>query len=144
MPETTPIPVILALLLSGGLFGSMLFFALVTAPTVFKALPEDQAGRFLRELFPRYYTWGMAVSFLAVVACAFLDHSDLVLTAVVFGLFVVSRQVLMPRINASRDAALTGDKQAAKRFLRLHGLSVLINLVQMIVLLAVFAHVGLY
>lgn len=143
MPET-PVPMILALLLSGGLFGSMLFFAVVTAPTVFKALPEDQAGRFLRELFPRYYTWGMIVSFLAAVACVFLDRSDLILTAVVFVLFVLARQVLMPRINSSRDAALAGDKAAAKRFLRLHGLSVLINLVQMIILLAVFAHVGLY
>jgi hypothetical protein len=143
MPET-PVPMILALLLSGGLFGSMLFFAVVTAPTVFKALPEDQAGRFLRELFPRYYTWGMIVSFLAAVACVFLDRMDLVLTALVFALFVLARQVLMPRINTSRDAALAGDKAAARRFLRLHGLSVLINLVQMIILLAVFAHVGLY
>ena len=140
----TPIPIILALLLSGGLFGSMLFFALVTAPTIFKALPEDQAGRFLRALFPRYYTWGMAVSFLAAVACAFLDRSDLILMALVFVLFLLARQILMPKINSSRDAALAGDKQAAKRFLRLHGLSVLINLVQMIILLAVFAHVGLY
>jgi hypothetical protein len=143
MPET-PVPMILALLLSGGLFGSMLFFAVVTAPTVFKALPEDQAGRFLRELFPRYYTWGMIVSFLAAVACVFLDRMDLVLTTLVFVLFVLARQVLMPRINTSRDAALAGDKAAARRFLRLHGLSVLINLVQMIILLAVFAHVGLY
>jgi hypothetical protein len=143
MPET-PVPMILALLLSGGLFGSMLFFAVVTAPTVFKALPEDQAGRFLRELFPRYYTWGMIVSFLAAVACVFLDRMDLGLTALVFALFVLARQVLMPRINTSRDAALAGDKAAARRFLRLHGLSVLINLVQMIILLAVFAHVGLY
>jgi hypothetical protein len=140
----TPVPMILALLLSGGLFGSMLFFAVVTAPTVFKALPEDQAGRFLRELFPRYYTWGMILSFLAAAACAFLDRMDLVLTALVFALFVLARQVLMPRINKSRDAALAGDKAAARRFLRLHGLSVLINLVQMIILLAVFAHVGLY
>lgn len=143
MPET-PIPIILALLLSGGLFGSMLFFAVVTAPTIFKALPEDQAGKFLRALFPRYYTWGMVVSFLAAAVCAFLDRTDLILTAVVFVLFVLSRQVLMPQINTSRDAALTGDKKAAKRFLRLHGLSVLVNLVQMIILLAVFAHVGLY
>ena len=35
-----------------------------------------------------------------------------VLTAVVFVLFVLARQVLMPRINTSRDAALTGDKAA--------------------------------
>lgn len=143
MPEA-PIPVILALLLSGGLFGSMLFFAVVTAPTVFKALPEDQAGKFLRALFPRYYTWGMVVSFLSAVACMFLDRIDLVLTAAVFGLFVLARQVLMPQINASRDAALAGDKKAAKRFLRLHGVSVFINLMQMIILLAVFAHVGFY
>ena len=35
--------------------GAMLFFAIAIAPAVFQALPADQAGLFLRRLFPRYY-----------------------------------------------------------------------------------------
>ncbi|MEE3110181.1 MAG: DUF4149 domain-containing protein, partial [Pseudomonadota bacterium] len=42
---------VLSLLTLGGL----LFFPAVVAPTVFKSLPEAEAGHFLRALFPRYY-----------------------------------------------------------------------------------------
>ena len=42
---------VLSLLTLGGL----LFFPAVVAPTVFKSLPEAEAGHFLRALFPRFY-----------------------------------------------------------------------------------------
>ena len=38
-----------------GTLGAMLFFAIGVAPIVFQALPTEQAGLFLRKLFPRYY-----------------------------------------------------------------------------------------
>jgi hypothetical protein len=134
---------ILLLLASGALLGSMLFFAVIVAPIVFTALPSDAAGNFLRRLFPRYYTWGVVVSALATVPAVLILWLDAVLMAVVTLLFVLARQFLMPRINESRDAALAGDAVAKRRFNRLHGLSVLINLVQMLLLLAVFVHAAL-
>ena len=48
------------------LLGGMLFFPSVVAPVVFKALPEEQAGAFLRAMFPRYYSF---IILLGVAAC---------------------------------------------------------------------------
>ena len=45
----------LALYVVAATLGAMLFFAVAVAPTVFQALPIEQAGLFLRKLFPRYY-----------------------------------------------------------------------------------------
>ena len=45
----------LALYVVAATLGAMLFFAVGIAPTVFQALPIEQAGLFLRKLFPRYY-----------------------------------------------------------------------------------------
>jgi hypothetical protein len=36
------------------LLGGMVFFAALIAPLVFRVLPADQGGRFIRTLFPRY------------------------------------------------------------------------------------------
>ena len=46
---------VVALYVIAGTLGAMLFFAIGVAPTVFQALPAEQAGLFLRKLFPRYY-----------------------------------------------------------------------------------------
>ena len=48
--------------LTGALAGSMLFFAVAVAPTVFRALPAEAAGSFLRSLFPIYFLWGLVMS----------------------------------------------------------------------------------
>ena len=45
----------LALYVVAATLGAMLFFAVGVAPTVFQALPIEEAGLFLRKLFPRYY-----------------------------------------------------------------------------------------
>ena len=46
---------LIALYTVAATLGAMVFFAVGIAPTVFQALPADEAGRFLRRLFPRYY-----------------------------------------------------------------------------------------
>lgn len=125
--------------LLGALAGSMLFFAVVVAPSVFRALPAEQAGKFLRLLFPRYYLWGLALALLCCLA-AWLATASVVITAtcvLVTLLFIYARQVLLPRINRARDAMLGGDAAAAQRFNRLHRLSVVINLLQLLLLLGV-------
>ena len=88
----------------GALVGSMLFFAVTVAPTVFQALSAEQGGAFLRRFFPRYYVWGIALGTLSVVA-AFLAADAYTTGACVLVtlLFVYARQILMPRINHARD-----------------------------------------
>lgn len=122
----------------GGLFasalllGSMVFFALVVAPNVFRVLEPRVAGQFLRALFPIYYVWGAGLAAAGAVAFLPIAWEAGVILALVAAGFVFSRQALMPRINAYRDLELAGDASARRPFQRLHGLSVAINLAQMV------------
>ncbi|MEM1261672.1 MAG: DUF4149 domain-containing protein [Pseudomonadota bacterium] len=119
-----------------GLLGSMVFFPAVVAPTVFKALPPEHAGRFLRQLFPRYYTFIIVASSVAAVLHWRVPIEAGVLAAVALSTLWV-RQSLVPKVNAWRDLELAGDKQAGKQFARGHRLSVAINMLQMLLLIAV-------
>jgi hypothetical protein len=121
----------IAALLSATVLGAMLFFAGIVAPMVFTHFPEEEAGAFIRRLFPRYYDVLAIVSALAAVLA--LGTLEGVIMAAVAALFVVSRFWLMPRINAARDAGAA----AAQRFESLHRASVIINLAQMLALVVV-------
>ena len=114
----------------------MLFFAVGVAPTVFQALPIEEAGLFLRKLFPRYY---LALIVGSGVAGG-LWISSAPLAAAVCWLIALStlwiRQSLVPRINQLRDAELAGDAAAGARFAMLHRVSVIINMVQLLALVA--------
>lgn len=116
--------------------GAMLFFAGAVAPTVFRALPPEHAARFLRTLFPVYYVVLLAASTLALAlalagAGGSTEAALLVFTALGFAF---ARWVLVPGINAARDAQNAGDAAAARRFAGLHRLSVALNLLQMLAL----------
>ncbi len=123
---------ILAILASAVVVGGMLFFAVIIAPFVFTHLPEADAARFIRALFPRYYLF-MAIGAGAAAVLAAGAHflAALAMIAVAIG-FVVARQILMPAINRARDAELAGNEAAAGRFARLHRLSVGINSLQLV------------
>ena len=103
--------------------GIMVFFTIAVAPTVFKVLPQDWAGVYVRAFFPKYYAFLGLTSTLAV---ALADSvSARIALSVCAALFFISLWALTPRINAARDV---GDKRT---FRLLHGLSVGINLVQL-------------
>ncbi len=119
----------IAALLAAAIFGAMLFFAAVVAPLVFAHFPENEAGAFIRRLFPRYYDVLAIVSAIAAVLA--LGTLEGLFLAAVAALFIVSRFWLMPRINAARDAGAA----ATQRFAQLHRASVIINLAQMVALI---------
>jgi uncharacterized membrane protein len=121
------------------LLGGMVFFAAIVAPLVFKVLPAEPGGRFIRALFPRYYLWVLGLSAAAAVALMPLSKPDAGIMAAVAGLAWWLRQVLMPRINALSDRAKAGNAEAQKGFDRAHKLSVVANLLQMIAAVAVLA-----
>lgn len=125
--------------LLGGLAGSMLFFAITVAPTVFKALPAEQAGRFLRSFFPHYYLWGLVMAAICtLIAVSASAHLVVIATAAMITcMFIYARQLLMPKINRARDRELEGDEVASKDFKWLHLQSVIINGLQLILLVAV-------
>ena len=125
---------VVALYVIAGTLGAMLFFAIGVAPTVFQALPAEQAGLFLRKLFPRYYLSLIVGS----TAGGLLWLGTQPLASGVCLLIAVStlwiRQWLVPRINALRDRELSGDASAGEEFARLHRLSVAINMLQLLAL----------
>jgi hypothetical protein len=130
-PDVTAL-ILIALFATTLLFGGMAFFAALVAPVVFRALPPEPAGRFLRTLFPRYYVWVAATAAAAAVALFPFSKPDAGVMAAVAGLAVWLRQALMPRINALSDAAKAGDAAAQRGFDRAHRLSVWANLLQMV------------
>ncbi|HEV7263911.1 MAG TPA: DUF4149 domain-containing protein [Falsiroseomonas sp.] len=119
------------------LLGGMVFFAALVAPIVFRVLPAEPGGRFIRALFPRHYTWVLGCAAAAAVALFSLSKPDAGLMAAIAALAFWLRQVLMPRINALSDRAKAGDAAAQKAFDRHHKLSVAANLLQMIAAAAV-------
>ena len=120
------------------LLGAMLFFPSVVAPVVFTSLPEAQAGAFLRSMFPRYYSFMIALSLIEALLFLVATDESAEQAAMVCLFVGVStlwvRQWLLPRINAARDAQLAGDAEAGRRFDRDHKLSVGINLLQLVLL----------
>lgn len=135
----------IALVATGALWGGMVFFAFVYAPLIFIKLEADTAGRFIRQVFPVYYlAMGIASGVSATALALGTTHgqSDITALACVCAGFWVARQWLMPAINRTRDAHLSGGANASVRFKRLHGLSVLINTVQLVAVLVVLVRFG--
>lgn len=113
-----------ALLLTAILFGGMTFFSFGFAPVLFKQLPMAQVRPLLRGTFPYYYLVVIGLSALCtLVAFGVSGRAAALLGLICLGT-VYARQMLMPQINAATDR----DDQAL--FKRLHGLSVVIQLVQ--------------
>ena len=135
MPETTNF----ALILVAFLLGSIIFFAAIVTPAVFKFLEREQAGIYLRGLFPRYYMWGAIVAALAAAVSWPVDSISGVVLAIIATAFIGVRQLLPPPINVAREGRAAGDEVASRKFASLHRLSVIINLGQMIVLVVVLA-----
>jgi hypothetical protein len=125
----------------GLLIGGMGFFSFIIAPLSFRLLDEATAGKFVRGLFPHYYLFVIVAAGLAVVGTVARNPVVSKIMVAVLVLGVLSRQVLMPAINKYRDRQLAGDDGARKWFGALHGLSVVVNFVQ---LAAAVICVGLY
>lgn len=119
------------------LLGGMVFFAAVVAPQVFRTLAPEDAGRFLRALFPRYYVFMIVTAGAAALAAIPASLVVAGTLAAVAASTLLVRQLLVPRLNAWRDAELAGDAAAGRRFATGHRLSVVINLLQLVAVIAI-------
>ncbi len=128
------------LIAMAGWVGSQLFFVIGVAPIVFKVLPAESAGRFLRMLFPRYFAFGAISGSVALpcLVCGALAVPELKGLAIggqaaliVLGILLNLHcgNVLTPRINAARDA---GESEKG-RFEALHRQSVQLNAVVLVI-----------
>lgn len=118
-----------SLFILAGVAGVMLFFSVAVAPTIFKVLPQEWASAYVRKFFPKYYAVLGACTLLAAVLTA--DPTVRWVAGVCAVLFAVSWLVLTPAVNRATD-------QGKKRlFGWLHGLSILVNMGQLVALLVV-------
>ena len=110
-----------ALLVTALLFGGMTLFAFGFAPFLFSALPADTTRAVIRRAFPHFYLF-VIVTAAAAGLTAFAGDAlvAVALTA------VLARQILMPAINRATDH---GEQ---RRFARLHGASVVLTLVHIV------------
>ncbi|MFW5681041.1 MAG: DUF4149 domain-containing protein [Pseudomonadota bacterium] len=131
----------LALVLAAVIFGAMTFFSFVVAPLVFVKVPEADAGRFVRSLFPIYYAVGAVGTGAAGLLVAGLWPGWVLLALAAS--FVLLQFGLMPAINRARDRGLAGDAAASRRFDRLHKSSVWANGGQLVALAVVLVALGL-
>lgn len=113
-----------ALLLSATLLGGMVFFSFGFAPVLFAQLPMERVRPLLRGTFPYYYLAVIGLSAITMVVAYTVSPLAGALIAVVFASTLYARQILMAQINAATDR---GDQPAFKR---LHGLSVVIQIIQ--------------
>ena len=123
----------ISIYLTSIILGIMLFFSFVVAPVTFTALDEENARKFIRKIFPYYYTVNLAISVLILILFIILKifSLDFYLILIVALLFAVSNFVLMPLINKFRD------ERQDKKFKQSHFISVVINFVQIIMLVIV-------
>ena len=111
--------------------GMMIFFSFVLAPMIFKILDPENAGKFVRKIFPYYYFVNLVFLSVAVVLFFIVSSFSInfyITLALVFS-FVFAQFILMPLINRLKD------NNQEKKFKYAHGFSVVINFVQMILLI---------
>lgn len=113
--------------LLSAMIGIMLFFTVVVAPKVFKVLPVEYSSKYVRNFFPKYY----ATLGLVTIVSAFTapNGNSQLLLAICAALFAFTLFYLTGKINLAKDEG------KSRQFHILHGLSVVINLFQLIAFL---------
>ena len=108
--------------------GMMIFFSFILAPMIFKILDPENAGKFVRKIFPYYYFVNLV--FLSIVVILILLNSKInfefyIIVSLVIS-FIFAQFILMPFINKIRD------NNEENKFKYAHGFSVAINFLQIL------------
>ena len=113
--------------LNGLVVGVILFQTAVIAPTVFRSLGPDQAGPFLRKVFPKFFVVLVVMGTAGAISALASDASyQLWICLVTFTLGLLA-YLLIPMTNKSRDE---GNE---KLFKKLHNASVLMTILILVV-----------
>tara|TARA_Y100000591_G_scaffold64945_1_gene53530 strand:+ start:31 stop:420 length:390 start_codon:yes stop_codon:yes gene_type:complete len=122
-----------SLYLTSIVLGVMLFFSFVVAPVIFTSLNEENARKFIRKIFPYYYSVNLFISLLILLIFIILRKFslDFYFILIISILFALSNFLLMPLINKYRD------NKEEKKFKYTHFISVVINFIQMILLVTI-------
>mgnify|MGYP001243443798 FL=1 len=116
------------ILISGISAGVILFQSFIVASSIFKVLPEENAGLLLRNLFPKFFLFlaALALVGLAIGLVNGLEFFPLVFLQLLNFIFFVVCYSLIPATNRARD------QENKKKFGILHTVSVLLTLLALI------------
>ena len=116
------------ILISGISAGVILFQSFIVASSIFKVLPEENAGLLLRNLFPKFFLFlaALALVGLAIGLANGLEFFPLVFMQLLNFIFFVVCYSLIPATNRARD------QENKKTFGILHTVSVLLTLLALI------------
>tara|TARA_B100000965_G_C19556560_1_gene742509 strand:- start:1090 stop:1482 length:393 start_codon:yes stop_codon:yes gene_type:complete len=106
--------------LSGIIVGMIIFQSSVIAPTIFSTLDEKNAGKIIRNIFPKLFKIIAFMGFYMTIA-SILINSDLInqVAYVITFLLMTINFLIIPATNKSRDEGNN------KKFRFLHSISVL-------------------
>jgi hypothetical protein len=112
--------------------GIMLFFSFVIAPTVHKFIPAAQSGPYIRKLFPIYYIINAALALGSLIAIASLGVFNIIfyVNTIILVLFAICYFYLIPTINKQKV-------KTTRTFKILHGSSIVINFIQIVMLILI-------
>ena len=100
---------------------------LLTAPVVFKVLDDDNASKFLRKIFPRYYLLLFLITLLALLISYLFFKTFDIYAAIIAVFFSFLGYIIIPLTNIARDRGWDN------LFKWLHNLSVFNTLVIMVI-----------
>jgi hypothetical protein len=121
--------------------GGMAFFSFLAAPSIFKALPRDEAGKVVSDIFPKYYWQGIICGAIALAASVALGVRErwnmlLIVRTVMIGVMMLgilySVVILQPKIQTVKAQIASFETLAPTEplrleFGRLHGRSFSVN-----------------
>ena len=113
--------------LNGLVVGVILFQTAVIAPTVFRSLGPDQAGPFLRKVFPKFFVVLVVMGTAGAISALASDASYQLWICLVTLTLGLLAYLLIPMTNKSRD---DGNE---KLFKKLHNASVLMTVLILVV-----------
>ncbi|HEY7585465.1 MAG TPA: DUF4149 domain-containing protein [Candidatus Deferrimicrobiaceae bacterium] len=122
--------------------GGMALFTFIVTPVIFRTQGRDAAGKIVGAIFPLYFRYGLALTAVALLARVIAGEAFhgirqwagtiLILTALLLsGYQAYGVAPKMERVKQSVASFETAppDDPARKEFSRLHGISMVVNLV---------------
>ena len=114
------------ILISGLVCGVILFQTAIIAPSVFKILKPENAGPFLRSIFPKLFMFVALLSSAGLIL-SLISGTDISIYVYAFSLIFMSIcYFIVPMTNQARDS---GDD---KTFRNLHTISVVLTMLVLI------------
>ena len=122
--------------------GGIALFTFVVTPVIFRTQGKDAAGKIVGALFPLYFRYGLALAATALLARVFAGEAFHGARQLVGTLLIVSALLLTgyqayglaPRMEQVKRSVVSyeatpPEDPARKEFSRLHGISMVVNLV---------------